>query len=121
MTALLVAIMVLADAASDVLMTRAMKQVGMVRDFRPMALWRTAGRVLRNASFMVGIVFAALHFVAFLWLLSYAELSFVIPAAALVYVASTLGARLFLGEQVSVRRWSGVLLVFAGVALVSLP
>lgn len=121
MTALLVAVMVLADAASDVLMTRAMKQVGAVRDFRIAALWRIGGRVLRNASFMVGIAFAALHFGAFLWLLSYADLSFVIPAAALVYVASTLGARLFLGEQVSERRWSGVVLVFAGVALVSLP
>ncbi len=121
MTVLLIAILVLSDAASDVLMTGAMKQIGEVRDFRPRALLATATRVLGHGRFLAGAGFATLHFAAFLWLLSYAELSFVIPAAALVYVVSTFGAKFFLHERISARRWAGVTLVFLGVALVSLP
>jgi len=119
-TAFLIALMVLGDAASDVLITRGMKQVGEVASLRPLALFRTAGRVARNPSFVLGLAVSSLHFAAFVCLLSYADLSFVIPASALVYVVSTLGARLFLDERVTPRRWAGSALVCAGVALLSI-
>ena len=45
--------------------------------------------------------------------------SALIPASALSYVVGTLGAKYFLGEQISAARWAGVLLVCAGVALVA--
>lgn len=118
-TAILIALMVLTDAASDVLLAYAMKQVGPIRVFRFAAMVAMLRLVASNRSFVLGVFSAAIHFAAFLLLLSYADLSFVIPAGALVYVASTLGARLFLGEVVSVRRWVGVLLICAGVALVA--
>lgn len=120
MTVVLVAIMIVGDAASDVLITRGMKQIGAVVNFRPKALLRTALRVLRNGSFMLGLAVSSLHFAAFVTLLSYADLSFVVPASALVYVVSTIGARFFLHEAVSLRRWAGSCLVCVGVALISL-
>ncbi|MBI1207032.1 MAG: EamA family transporter [Azospirillum sp.] len=119
--AALVLVMVLSDAAGDVLLARAMKQTGPIGDLRPGVLLATAARVAGNPNFTLGIAMATLHFGCFLALLSFAEFSFVIPAAALVYVASTLGARWVLHERVSPRRWLGILLVCAGVALVSLP
>jgi uncharacterized membrane protein len=53
-------------------------------------------------------------------LLSWEPISFVIPASALSYVVGTFGAKYILGEEVSVARWTGVVLVCLGVALVAL-
>jgi drug/metabolite transporter (DMT)-like permease len=116
----LVATMVVADAASDVLVARAMKQIGEVNSFRPRALLRTAGQMARSPSFAAGIGAAAVHFFTFLALLSFVGLSYVFPATALVYVLATAGAQWILKERVSPRRWAGVCLVCTGMVLVSI-
>ncbi len=51
-------------------------------------------------------------------LLSVADLSFVLPMTAVGYVIAAVFGKLFLHEDVSPQRWLGVLLIFAGVALV---
>jgi drug/metabolite transporter (DMT)-like permease len=119
-TALLVAIMVMAEAASDVLITRAMKGIGAIVSLRPRALLSTARRVLTSLTFWSGIALSALHFAAFLALLSYVDLSIVVRASALIFVAGTLGARLFLKETITPQRWAGSCLVCVGVAMVSM-
>ena len=48
LTLSLIALMVVADAASDVLVARAMKQIGEVTSFRPRALLKTLGRMARS-------------------------------------------------------------------------
>ncbi len=116
----LVALMVLADAASDILVARAMKQIGEVTSFRPRALVGTLARMFRSPSFTAGIGAAAIHFFTFLALLSFVGLSTVFPATALVYVVATAGAQLILKEHVSLRRWAGVSLVCTGMILVSM-
>ena len=63
----------------------------------------------------------AVHFVGFLALLSWADLSFVFPATALVYVVTTLAAKFILRETISLPRWVGTVLVCLGVGLVSFP
>jgi len=54
-------------------------------------------------------------------LLSWADVSFVIPATALSYVVGALGARILLGERLGPMRWVGILLVSLGVAIVCAP
>jgi drug/metabolite transporter (DMT)-like permease len=120
LTVALIACMVVADAASDVLVARAMKQIGEVTGFRPRALFATFGRMARTPSFVAGIGAAAIHFFTFLALLSFVGLSYVFPATALVYVLATAGAQFILKEHVSARRWAGVCLVCGGMALVSM-
>ena len=66
LTILLVGSMVVADAASDVLVARAMKQIGEVSNFKPRALLTTFGRMARNPNFVAGIGAAAIHFFTFL-------------------------------------------------------
>lgn len=51
-------------------------------------------------------------------LLSVADLSFVLPMTAVGYVIAALFGKLFLHEGVTVQRWLGVLLIFAGAAFV---
>ena len=53
-------------------------------------------------------------------LLSWADLSYVLPVTAIGYVLVALVGRLFLAEQISIKRWAGIGLIVAGVALVSL-
>ena len=119
-TALLVALMVTSDAASDVFIAYAMRRNGPVHFAGLGSVLTVVRQVLGSGTYALGIACAALHFAVFLLLLAYADLSFVVPSSALVYVAGTLGARLFLAESVPPRRWAGVLLICAGVALTSL-
>jgi drug/metabolite transporter (DMT)-like permease len=61
----------------------------------------------------------AASFYALLVLLSWQPVSFVVPASALNYVVGTLGAKYILKEDVNAARWAGVMLVCAGVVLVT--
>lgn len=119
-TAILIAMIVLADSAGDVFLTRGMKQVGEISAIHPKALLMVGARVVSNKSFLFGIFFMTVTFVSFLTVLSWADLSLVFPAKSLVYVLSTLGAKFFLEETVTVQRWTGIVLVCLGVALTSL-
>ena len=118
-TVILIAVIVLADSAGDVLLTRGMKQVGEISTLRWRELLAIARKVLSNRSFLSAIFFISVTFVSFLTVLSWADLSLVFPATSLIYVVSTLGARFILGETVTLERWAGILLVCFGVALTS--
>jgi drug/metabolite transporter (DMT)-like permease len=120
-TVLLIAVMVLADSMGDVFLTTGMKQVGDISSIRLRALWATGRNVIGNRNYLAGVFFMAVSFFSFLALLSWADLSFVFPAKALVYVTSTLGAKWVLKETVTAERWAGIVLICLGVALVSLP
>ncbi|WP_321476376.1 EamA family transporter [uncultured Paludibaculum sp.] len=53
-------------------------------------------------------------------LLGRADLSYVVPVTAVGYVLSAVMGAAFLNEHVSLQRWSGTLLIFAGAALTGL-
>jgi len=53
-------------------------------------------------------------------LLSWADLSYVLPVTSLGYVGNALMGRFFLHEQITTERWLGTLLIMAGVGLVGL-
>jgi drug/metabolite transporter (DMT)-like permease len=120
-TAILLAIIVLADSAGDVLLTRGMKQVGEVTTIALKPLLRILRKAARNRNVVMALFFMAIYFFGFLALLSWADLSLAFPATTLVYVVSTLGAKFILKETVTLERWVGILLVCLGVALTSLP
>ncbi len=120
-TAIFIAIIVLADAAGDIFLTRGMKQVGEISTIDPRALLGIGRKVVTNKNFLSGIFFITITFVSFLIVLSWADLSLVFPAKSLVYVLSTLGAKFVLGETVTSQRWMGIILVCVGVGLTSLP
>ena len=51
-------------------------------------------------------------------LLSWADLSYVMPVTAIGYVVTAFAGKFFLGESVSAMRWAGIVLITAGVTLV---
>ena len=116
--ALFLFFVVVAGTGGELCVTRAMKQIGEVTDFRPRALVRVIFGVIRIPWMWIGIAMMALAFFSLLAVLSIENVSFVVPVTALSYAAGALGGIVFLGERVSSRRWAGVLLVCIGVTLV---
>jgi drug/metabolite transporter (DMT)-like permease len=113
-------LIVVAGTGGELCVSRAMKEVGEVKDFRPQAIGRVILRALRVGWMWAGVSMMALAFFSLLGALSFLNVSFVVPVTALSYVAGALGAVFFLRERVSSRRWVGVFLVSLGVTLVFL-
>jgi drug/metabolite transporter (DMT)-like permease len=102
----------------ELCVSRAMKSIGEVQDFRPREIARVIMRAMKIPWMWIGITMMAMGFFALLGMLSIANVSFVFPATALSYVVGALGGKIFLGERVTPQRWAGVFLVGIGVTLV---
>lgn len=102
----------------ELCVSRAMKALGEVHDFRPAALARFVWRAARVGWMWIGIGMMTVAFFALLAMLSIENVSFVVPVTALSYAAGAIGAALFLREKISTQRWLGVLVVCLGVTLV---
>ena len=120
-TALMIALVVLGGSIGDVFITKGMKQVGEIATLDARALLRIAGQTLMNRWFLAGVFFMALSFFSFIAVLSWAELSLVLPATSVSFVITTIGAKFYLRERISVSRWAGIVLVCIGVTMISVP
>lgn len=118
-TLLLLCTLIASSSLGEILSAKGMQQVGDVI-LRPRALTRAIARMMRNAYLWVGVACLAVSFFSFISLLSYADLSFVVPLTAVGYITNTIGARFFLRERIARARWLGTLLVAGGVALIAL-
>ncbi len=116
---LLVWIIVLASTAGNVLQSLGMRHHGEIRDFRPGALGRAAAALVRSRYIVASVVAMAISFFAFMALVSIAEISFAVPVTASTYILETILAKYLLKEQVEAKRWAGVVLVAAGVGLLT--
>lgn len=67
----------------------------------------------------LGVALLVLWLVSRMTLLSWADLSYVLPVTSIGYVLVALVGKLFLHEEIDAMRWAGILLIVAGVALVS--
>lgn len=117
---LLLVTIVVAGTGGELCVTRAMKEIGEVTDFRPRALVRFISRALLVSWMWIGIGMMTVAFFALLAALSFENVSFVVPVTALSYAAGAVGAVIFLREHISLQRWIGVLIVCAGVTIVLL-
>ena len=114
-------VIVIASVAGDVLLSRAMKQVGDVDELRKRSgLLAVIGRVLQNSYFLLGIGAMAIAFFSLLFALSWGDVSLVAPASAsLTFVGNAAAAKFFLHERVDRRRWVAAALVACGVAFLA--
>ncbi len=67
----------------------------------------------------MGILLLIGFFSSYLTALSWADLTFVLPATAFGYVFIALLARFWLHEPISLERWIGIVLITVGVGFVS--
>ena len=120
-TVLLLALLSLCGALGDVFLAKGMKQVGALPTLRPGALLVLGSKMAHNGAVLLGLLSLIAAFLTFVVLLSWADLSFIVPATSLHFVLATLGAKWVLQEHISCLRWLGTILVGLGVALIALP
>ena len=99
----------------DSLLSYGMKQVGNIS-------WRNIPDLLlaiANPWVGAGIVLLLGFFASYMIALSWADLTYVLPASSLGYVLLALIARFALHEQISLMRWLGIALVSGGVGFVT--
>ena len=77
-------------------------------------------RALRNPWVISGVVLLTGWLVANLSLLSWADLSYVLPVTAVAYVLTALLGALFLKEHVTALRWTAIAMITGGAIVVGL-
>jgi len=103
------------SAVGDSMLSYGMKQAGNI------SLHHLGSVIVAvfNPWIAVGIVFLLAFFAAYMNALSWADLTYVLPATSLGYVLLALIARFMLHEQVSLLRWLGIALISGGVSFVA--
>lgn len=109
------------SVVGDVMMSRAMKQVGDLHALgRRFGIGTVVCRIFSNSTFFVAVGAMALAFFSLLFSLSWGDVSLVAPAAAsLTFIGNAIAAKFFLRERVDRRRWIAAVLVAGGVALLA--
>jgi drug/metabolite transporter (DMT)-like permease len=102
-------------AAGDSMLSHGMKQVGSISVGR---LQSVIFAVL-NPWVAIGILLLLAFFATYMTALSWADLTYVLPATSLGYVILALVARFVLHEHVSPLRWTGIALITGGVGFIA--
>jgi drug/metabolite transporter (DMT)-like permease len=103
---------IFAQATGNVLLSMRMKEIGS-------SSWlRLVPRAAESPNLWFGTALLIVSFLLFATALSWADLSFVVPAVSAEVVVNVVFANYFLHELVSLTRWAGVLLISIGVVLV---
>jgi uncharacterized membrane protein len=114
----LLCLVVGAGTMGELCISRGMKTIGEVRNFSPRNLVYVILQVIRVKWIWLGFSLETTAFFSLLWVLSFANVSMVVPVTSMSYAAGALGGKIFLRERVTRERWSGILLVTVGVILV---
>ena len=116
-TLVMVLVMVVCANVGDLMLKRGMTQIGVVK-VSPSALGHAFSLTVTNPTIWIGILFLIGFMASYMTVVSWADYSYVMPAGAFGYAILTLLAVVFLHENVSAKRWIGVLLICVGVLLV---
>lgn len=107
------------SSLGNVLLSKGMKQIGEISSYEPAALMSIFLKIFSSPTIWLGIASLIVFFVSYLLLLSWADFSFVQPVCSIGYAGVAVLSYFLLGEIISPARWAGVVLICAGVALVS--
>jgi drug/metabolite transporter (DMT)-like permease len=102
-------------AVGDVLLARGMRDVGRVS----LSNWQAAITAVANPWIVVGILLLIGFFGTYLAALSWADLTYVLPATSVSYIVMALLGKYMLGETISFSRWAGIFLITVGVGFVA--
>ena len=103
------------SAIGDSFLSRGMKEVGSVSLSHISRLML----VITDPWVALGILFLLTFFSCYMVALSWADLTYVLPASSLGYVLLALIAKYQLHEQITTGRWLGIVLITIGVGFVA--
>lgn len=113
-TRLFALIVVVSNVLGNLSLSWGMRRVGRLLTLSPLAYIEA----LFNPWVALGVGLLILWLLSQMTLLSWADLSYVLPVTAAGYVLAALAGRYFLNEQISTGRWAGICLIMLGVVLV---
>lgn len=108
------AVVVLSNVAGNFALSSGMKKHGPLVSVSPVQFLEA----MFSPWVTLGISLLILWLLSRMALLSWADLSYVLPVTSIGYVLNALAGKFLLAEQISWQRWAGTLLIFAGVMLV---
>ena len=118
-TAVVLLLAMLAQAGGDVCLSRGMRLIAAATRLEESDMVGLISRGLTSPAIWLGIGLLGVFFVLYAAALSWADLSFVLPATAFGYVLNVACGYYFLHEAVTPARWLGSLCICLGVVCVS--
>jgi len=115
-TAIVSVIVIATNVFGSYCLTRGLRTVGVIESWSPVPYINA----FRNPWVFIGVVFMIGWLVSRLALLSWADLSYVLPVTAFSYVFTAIVGAVYFNEQVNRLHWIGISLITLGVALVAL-
>jgi uncharacterized membrane protein len=112
-TRLFTVLTILTNVAGNSALTKGMQQTG-----DPGSTPAALIRALFHPWVALGVALLIVWTLTHMALLSWADLSYVLPVTAFAYVLTELSGKFLLGEFISTQRWIGVILITVGVTLV---
>ena len=116
---LVLALVAICAPLGDTCLSRGMKPLPAISLSHPMELISSLIGAVFTPWIAAGIALLICFFASYLTALSWADLTFVLPATAFGNVIVALLSRFWLNESISPERWAGILLITAGVGFVA--
>jgi drug/metabolite transporter (DMT)-like permease len=107
------------EAIGVVFLSGGLKQIGEPKTMNATEIASLIARGAANKNILLGVFFEAIFFGFLLYLLSQKDVSIVWPLTALGFVITSLAAKIFLDEEISSVRWTGICLIVLGAGLVT--
>ena len=107
------------EAAGVIFLSKGIKEVGEVKKITVTAMVKMLKSGVTNGNILFGVLLETIFFGCLLYLMSQGTVSFVWPLTALGFVLTTIAAKIYLHEEVSMLRWGGVLLIMMGAGLIT--
>jgi uncharacterized membrane protein len=114
-TRLFTAMVIVSNVSGNSALAHGMKRLGDIGN-SPLALIGA----LFHPWVALGVALLILWTLTMMALLSWADLSYVLPVTAIGYVLTALSGKYWLGETIPMEHWAGILLITCGVVLVGL-
>jgi drug/metabolite transporter (DMT)-like permease len=80
---------------------------------------KLVGNWFANKNILLGLLLETIFFVLLQYLLGQRDVSFVWPLTAVSFIMTTLAAQFILDERVNALRWTGVVVIVIGAAIIS--
>ena len=106
---------VIFGASGDALLSRGMRQLGEI----PLDHWQKVIFAVLHPWVALGVLLLIAFFASYMTALSWADLTYVLPATSIGYVLLAFIAKFLLHEHVTAARWAGIVLIAAGVGFVA--
>jgi uncharacterized membrane protein len=117
-TYILIAVIITLAPLGNVLLSKGMKDVGSAQNWTRAGLLPVLVRILTSGYIWLGIACLLAFFISYMLVLTWADYSYVQPAASFSYAVIAVLSYFLLGETINPLRWTGIAVICVGVFIV---